>query len=217
MKKIDQSAYAIAFLGQALAYPFLIAMALQVNWTFQLVALLFMTTCLAGTTLVSSNKLMFLLLIAGVSGIIGTINQWLLLPLIIVQIVIAFLLQTQKMPALWVDTVVFGQALLLQITLIYASLHFFNRTMLLDLALLYLPALIGLWANRFPKWTDLILLLVVAILGYVQQRINFIAIGGMFIIVTVINSRRPFKLPRYIYQFSPLIMTLLLYLARMHG
>ena len=192
-------------------------MALQVNWTFQLVALLFMTTCLAGTTLVSSNKLMLLLLIAGVSGIIGTINQWLLLPLIIVQIVIAFLLQTQKMPALWVDTVVFGQALLLQITLIYASLHFFNRTMLLDLALLYLPALIGLWANRFPKWTDLILLLVVAILGYVQQRINFIAIGGMFIIVTVINSRRPFKLPRYIYQFSPLIMTLLLYLARMHG
>ena len=157
------------------------------------------------------------LLLAGVSGIIGTINQWLLLPLIIVQIVIAFLLQTQKMPALWVDTVVFGQALLLQITLIYASLHFFNRTMLLDLALLYLPALIGLWANRFPKWTDLILLLVVAILGYVQQRINFIAIGGMFIIVTVINSRRPFKLPRYIYQFSPLIMTLLLYLARMHG
>ena len=119
MKKIDQSAYAIAFLGQALAYPFLIAMALQVNWTFQLVALLFMTICLAGTTLVSSNKLM--------------------------------------------------------------------------------------------------LLLVVAILGYVQQRINFIAIGGMFIIVTVINSRRPFKLPRYIYQFSPLIMTLLLYLARMHG
>ena len=217
MKKIDQRAYAIAFLGQALAYPFLIAMSLQVNWTFQLVALLFMTTCLAGTTLVSSNKLMLLLLIAGVSGIIGTINQWLLLPLIIVQIVIAFLLQTQKMPALWVDTVVFGQALLLQITLIYASLHFFNRTMLLDLALLYLPALIGLWANRFPKWTDLILLLVVAILGYVQQRINFIAIGGMFIIVTVINSRRPFKLPRYIYQFSPLIMTLLLYLARMHG
>ncbi|EGF39029.1 hypothetical protein AAULR_06224 [Lacticaseibacillus rhamnosus MTCC 5462] len=192
-------------------------MALQVNWTFQLVALLFMTTCLAGTTLVSSNKLMFLLLLASVSGIIGTINQWLLLPLIIVQIVIAFLLQTQKMPALWLDTVVFGQALLLQITLIYASLHFFNRTMLLDLALLYLPALIGLWANRFPKWTDLILLLVVAILGYVQQRINFIAIGGMFIIVTVINSRRPFKLPRYIYQFSPLIMTLLLYLARMHG
>nr|DAZ16202.1 MAG TPA: hypothetical protein [Caudoviricetes sp.]DAZ24887.1 MAG TPA: hypothetical protein [Caudoviricetes sp.] len=192
-------------------------MALQVNWTFQLVALLFMTICLAGTTLVSSNKLMLLLLIAGVSGIIGTINQWLLLPLIIVQIVIAFLLQTQKMPALWLDTVVFGQALLLQITLIYASLHFFNRTMLLDLALLYLPALIGLWANRFPKWTDLILLLVVAILGYVQQRINFIAIGGMFIIVTVINSRRPFKLPRYIYQFSPLIMTLLLYLARMHG
>lgn len=217
MKKIDQSAYAIAFLGQALAYPFLIAMVLQVNWTFQLVALLFMTICLAGTTLVSSNKLMLLLLIAGVSGIIGTINQWLLLPLIIVQIVIAFLLQTQKMPALWLDTVVFGQALLLQITLIYASLHFFNRTMLLDLALLYLPALIGLWANRFPKWTDLILLLVVAILGYVQQRINFIAIGGMFIIVTVINSRRPFKLPRYIYQFSPLIMTLLLYLARMHG
>lgn len=95
------------------------------------------------------------------------------------------------MPALWVDTVVFGQALLFQITLIYASLHFFNRTMLLDLALLYLPALIGLWANGFPKWTDLILLLVVAILGYVQQRINFIAIGGMFIIVTVINSRRP--------------------------
>ena len=217
MKKIDQSAYAIAFLGQALAYPFLIAMTLQVNWTFQLVALLFMIICLAGTTLVSSNKLMLLLLIAGVSGIIGTINQWLLLPLIIVQIVIAFLLQTQKMPALWLDTVVFGQALLLQITLIYASLHFFNRTMLLDLALLYLPALIGLWANRFPKWTDLILLLVVAILGYVQQRINFIAIGGMFIIVTVINSRRPFKLPRYIYQFSPLIMTLLLYLARMHG
>ena len=171
----------------------------------------------AASQLVSSNKLMLLLLIAGVSGIIGTINQWLLLPLIIVQIVIAFLLQTQKMPALWLDTVVFGQALLLQITLIYASLHFFNRTMLLDLALLYLPALIGLWANRFPKWTDLILLLVVAILGYVQQRINFIAIGGMFIIVTVINSRRPFKLPRYIYQFSPLIMTLLLYLARMHG
>ena len=101
--------------------------------------------------------------------------------------------------------------------LIYAGLHFLSQDMLLDLALLYVPALIGLWASHFPKWTDMVLLAITVVIGYWLQRLNLIAIGGIIILVTLINSRRPFKVPSYLYQFSPVIATLLLYLARMHG
>ncbi|MDE3314742.1 hypothetical protein [Lacticaseibacillus zeae] len=215
MKKFNQNAYAAAFIGQVLAYPFLIATGLQISWNFQLIALLLMTLCLAGTGFVKRYDLM--LLLAAIMGLLGAINQWLLLPLIAVQLVITLLLRTQKMPSQWMNTVIFGQALLAQVIIIYACLHFFNRTMLLDLALLYLPALIGLWANHLPKWADLILLLVVGAIGYFQQRMNLIAIAGMLVVALAISSRRSFKLPAYSYQFSPLIMALLLYLTRLHG
>ncbi|QVI35400.1 hypothetical protein BVJ53_06385 [Lacticaseibacillus chiayiensis] len=215
MKKLNQKAYAAAFICQALAYPFLIATGLQISWNFQLIALLLMILCLSGTGLVKRYDLM--LLLAAIMGILGAINQWLLLPLIVVQLVITLLLRTQKMPSQWMNTVIFGQALLAQVMIIYANLHFFNRTMLLDLVLLYMPALIGLWANHLPKWADLILLLAVGTIGYFQQRMTLIAIAGMLIVTLTISSRRSFKLPAYSYQLSPLILTLLLYLTRLHG
>ncbi|RNE07967.1 hypothetical protein FAM22279_01649 [Lacticaseibacillus paracasei] len=215
MKNINQGAGAAAFIGQILAYPFLIALSLQITWHFQIIALLLMGVCLAAAMVVKRYPLV--LIIAAITGIIGAINQWILLPLVAVQLLLTFLLRTQKVTKQWVGTIAFGQAILFQILLIYAGLHFLSQDMLLDLALLYVPALIGLWANHFPKWTDMVLLAITVVIGYWLQRLNLIAIGGIIILVTLINSRRPFKVPSYLYQFSPVIPTLLLYLARMHG
>ncbi|EPC99553.1 hypothetical protein Lpp125_12436 [Lacticaseibacillus paracasei subsp. paracasei Lpp125] len=215
MKNINQGAGAAAFIGQILAYPFLIALSLQITWHFQIIALLLMGVCLAAAMVVKRYPLV--LIIAAITGIIGAINQWILLPLVAVQLLLTFLLRTQKVTKQWAGTIAFGQAILFQILLIYAGLHFLSQDMLLDLALLYVPALIGLWANHFPKWTDMVLLAITVVIGYWLQRLNLIAIGGIVILVTLINSRRPFKVPSYLYQFSPVITTLLLYLARMHG
>ncbi|QEM97278.1 hypothetical protein [Lacticaseibacillus paracasei] len=215
MKNINQGAGAAAFIGQILAYPFLIALSLQITWHFQIIALLLMGVCLAAAMVVKRYPLV--LIIAAITGIIGAINQWILLPLVAVQFLLTFLLRTQKVTKQWAGTIAFGQAILFQILLIYAGLHFLSQDMLLDLALLYVPALIGLWANHFPKWTDMVLLAITVVIGYWLQRLNLIAIGGIVILVTLINSRRPLKVPSYLYQFSPVIATLLLYLARMHG
>ena len=215
MKNINQGAGAAAFIGQILAYPFLIALSLQITWHFQIIALLLMGVCLAAAMVVKRYPLV--LIIAAITGIIGAINQWILLPLVAVQLLLTFLLRTQKVTKQWAGTIAFGQAILFQILLIYAGLHFLSQDMLLDLALLYVPALIGLWANHFPKWTDMVLLAITVVIGYWLQRLNLIAIGGIVILVTLIHSRRPFKVPSYLYQCSPVIATLLLYLARMHG
>lgn len=215
MKNINQGAGAVAFIGQILAYPFLIALSLQITWHFQIIALLLMGVCLSAAMV--GKRYPLVLIIAAITGIIGAINQWILLPLVAVQLLLTFLLRTQKVTKQWAGTIAFGQAILFQILLIYAGLHFLSQDMLLDLALLYVPALIGLWANHFSKWTDMVLLAITVVIGYWLQRLNLIAIGGIIILVTLINSRRPFKVPSYLYQFSPVIATLLLYLARMHG
>ncbi|MDN6104178.1 MAG: hypothetical protein L0I68_06695, partial [Lacticaseibacillus paracasei] len=199
MKNINQGAGAAAFIGQILAYPFLIALSLQITWHFQIIALLLMGICLAAAMVVKRYPLV--LIIAAITGIIGAINQWILLPLVAVQLLLTFLLRTQKVTKQWVGTIAFGQAILFQILLIYAGLHFLSQYMLLDLALLYVPALIGLWANHFPKWTDMVLLAITVVIGYWLQRLNLIAIGGIIILVTLINSRRPFKVPSYLFQF----------------
>ena len=196
MKNINQGAGAAAFIGQILAYPFLIALSLQITWHFQIIALLLMGVCLAAAMVVKRYPLV--LIIAAITGIIGAINQWILLPLVAVQLLLTFLLRTQKVTKQWAGTIAFGQAILFQILLIYAGLHFLSQDMLLDLALLYVPALIGLWANHFPKWTDMVLLAITVVIGYWLQRLNLIAIGGIVILVTLINSRRPFKVPSYI-------------------
>ncbi|EPC75889.1 hypothetical protein Lpp71_05670, partial [Lacticaseibacillus paracasei subsp. paracasei Lpp71] len=173
MKNINQGAGAAAFIGQILAYPFLIALSLQITWHFQIIALLLMGVCLAAAMVVKRYPLV--LIIAAITGIIGAINQWILLPLVAVQLLLTFLLRTQKVTKQWVGTIAFGQAILFQILLIYAGLHFLSQDMLLDLALLYVPALIGLWANHFPKWTDMVLLAITVVIGYWLQRLNLIA------------------------------------------
>ena len=113
MKNINQGAGAAAFIGQILAYPFLIALSLQITWHFQIIALLLMGICLAAAMVVKRYPLV--LIIAAITGIIGAINQWILLPLVAVQLLLTFLLRTQKVTKQWAGTIAVVQALLFQI------------------------------------------------------------------------------------------------------
>ena len=83
MKNINQGAGAAAFIGQILAYPFLIALSLQITWHFQIIALLLMGVCLAAAMVVKRYPLV--LIIAAITGIIGAINQGIVLPIVAVQ------------------------------------------------------------------------------------------------------------------------------------
>ncbi|KRM72301.1 hypothetical protein [Lacticaseibacillus brantae] len=139
-----------------------------------------------------------------------------LLPLLLVQLVLTWLLTTQKMQTPTLLSLVFGQMLLAQLIWFFALVHSLPIYNLIDLGLIYLAALIMLWQPRLPRWGYALLGLAVLSLGYGLQRLNLGAIIGMAIIFLLLAFPKKSLAP-WVYNVLPVLLSVFMIVARSQG
>ena len=214
MPKITQLFFGLGIALQAVLFPWL---TLRPQWGANQLLL----GCLIGLAISLAlaythwHSLWWLGLITVLVVILASVQPR-LLPLLLVQLVLTWLLTTQKMQTAPLLSLIFGQMLLAQLIWFFALVHSLPLYNLIDLGLIYLAALMMLWQPRLPRWGYALLALAVLSLGYGLQRLNLGAIIGMAIIFVLLAlPKKP--LAPWVYNLLPVCLSLLMIAARSQG
>ncbi|WP_407893274.1 hypothetical protein [Lacticaseibacillus sp. N501-2] len=199
---------------QIILWPLLYLWSAGIQWSVALVATLLFAFTLAGAR--SQVKLGWWLVAAGVFGIIAASSQWLLLPVILAQVAYSGLINSQKLTpplaiTLWTINVYFGQMVLL-----YQLMQSMTWQLLVLLAILLLPQIIAVWADRLPIWLGLVLLAALAVSGYLSGQVPLIAAGAL-VIITAATSTRVLKLNTTVQTLASVVIGGIFILSRLHG
>ena len=194
--------------------PMLYLWSAGIQWSLALVATLLFTLMLAGAR--SQTKLIWWLAAATIFGVIAASTQWLLLPVILAQVVYSGLINSQKLSqaleiTLWTISVFFAQMVLL-----YQLMQGTTWQLLLLLAVLLIPQVISVWADRMPVWLALILLAAVALIGYFSGQLTLIAAGALVVIAAALSTR-VLKVNATLQALASAIIGLIFILSRLHG
>lgn len=151
-----------------------------------------------------------------VFGVLACIGQWRLLPLVIAQVGLAYLLSTQALKPRWQATLWFIQVYFNQTLLLVVLMHVLTPMSLLVLALLSLPFILAMWSDQLPIWGVLAALLAVIAVGYWTQQLTLIAAGCLLVIPCLISPRVTPMRP-IVYDWASIIMIVIFNLTRLHG
>ncbi|MCI1987534.1 MAG: hypothetical protein LKJ69_12965 [Lactobacillus sp.] len=198
---------------QAAAFPLLYTWGRH-TWSWQLGYALAMTLALS---LVRTHWHASWWLAFGTGfGLLASIGQWRLLPLIIAQVGLAFLLNTQTLSPRWQLSLWFIQVYFNQALLLFILMRLLTPTSLLVLALLNLPLILAVWSDHLPLWVDILGLLILIAIGYWTQQLTLVAAGGLLLIPSVISPRF-MPLRPLVYVWASILITALFTLTRLHG
>lgn len=186
----------------------------NLSWHVTLIALLITALMISA----AANQLWPLpaLGIGVIASVVVAWHNWLLLPLLIAQLLLALVLGTQRlslrvMLTLWTVQVVF-----VQVAFLLAVTHVLPLTTIEDLLLISVPFMISLWADQLPAWVDLGLIVLLAIVGFWLQRLTIISAIAMLLLPTALNVKR--VQPRLLwYQLAPLAAACVMIITRLHG
>ncbi|MFD1431747.1 hypothetical protein [Lacticaseibacillus yichunensis] len=211
----------VLFFAQATLFPILNSGLPLTQFSWRLAALVAMALALSFTQSAFFPRAM--LIAAAVLGLLGCIGQWQLLPLVITQLGFSLLLNFQQLNVRvqlsgWFIQVIFLQ-LLLTIAVVQVLPAAFLTGLLLDIALLTLPALLTLWADRLPGWSDVVLLVAMAGGGFLLQRLTLVTAAALLILTALLNPRIAKKASSHpaLYAALATIQGLLMTLTRLHG
>ncbi|WP_125711489.1 hypothetical protein [Lacticaseibacillus porcinae] len=199
---------------QIVLLPMLYMWSAGIQWSVGLVATLLFALSLAGAR--SGENLNWWLIAATVFGVVAASVQWWLLPVILAQVVYGALINSQKLSqpleiTLWTISVFFAQMVVL-----YQLMHGTTWQLLLLLAVLLLPQIVSVWADRLPLWLGLLLLVVIAVVGYFSGQLTLIAAGAL-VVINAATSTRVVKINASLQALASVLIGVIFILSRLHG
>jgi len=154
--------------------------------------------------------------VSSVAALLVATQQPRLIILLIVQLGLTWLLTTQKMATPTLLTLVFGQLLLFQCLWFFSYVHSLPLTNLIDLAAIYLGALLLIWGTFFPRWLYAGLGVLLLIGAYYLQRLNLAGSGlALLVLLVPVFSKKP--LAPWVLNLAPVMFSLILVLTRLQG
>ena len=200
--------------AQVVVFPLLLIGPANLNWRLQLVAATLLPLCLA----LAQARIWPapLLGLAALLGLITCSAQWTLLPLVLAQRVLAWLLSTQSLTPPLAASVWLIECFFLQVTLTTVASQVIDLTALIDLALVMLPFLISIWAKSLPGWLDVIAIILVAGVGMYLQHLTLLSALAIVLLAVVVSTRSHPLRPLWV-NAAALATGLIIIATRLHG
>ncbi|WP_390405855.1 hypothetical protein [Lacticaseibacillus jixiensis] len=186
----------------------------SVNWSWQLACAVAMAVCLACVRM--QLKANWWRAAALVFGCLASVGHWLWVPLMLAQVGLAWLAETQNMPVVWRESLWLVQVAFVQAGLFDLELSGLTWQVLVLIGLLLVPVAAALWASRLPLWVSGLVLLFDAGIGLLSQQYSLLA-AVLLVLVPAALSTRVLKYNGVIMAALGVLIAMIVGVTRLHG
>lgn len=211
---VEKVSTALSFCLLALVYPIISIGGSHLVWSFNFVAVLALCVLLSLTLL---QKHVFILTgLALICAIIASIGQWILLPLLLAEVALCWIISTQTLTQPIQVSGLLIVAAFMQVAVAMTESHVITSTFLLDLAFQVLPFVLAAFARQLPLPVIGIGEIIIVIVAYVAQRFTLIP-AFVAILWTLLPAQRKHAWPEYYWLCGALIVGVIVHLTMLHG
>ncbi|WP_155286268.1 hypothetical protein [Lacticaseibacillus zhaodongensis] len=211
---VEKPVTALSFGLLAVVAPILAIGGSHLVWSVNFIALLALCVLLAAMLL--QKHVAILAGAALVCAIIASSGQWILLPLVVAQIGLAWIISTQSLTHPVQVSGLLILAAFMQVALTMTESHVLTSTFLLDLGFGLLPFILAAFARQLPLPVIGLGEIVIVVAAYVAQRFTLIP-AFVTILWTLLPAKRKRDWPEYYWLGGALLVSILVHLSMLHG